>query len=281
MAGAMAGAYEPLVVPPRPRIRFVVLLLPLAVAGAALFGVLFAYRRRAAINIESVGSTFELFATYAASDRATPLVVDLHGLTGTPFGHRRLSGVDEIARERGWHALWPSGFQRSWNAGRGLYPPASWIGIDHVAALTERIEQIKNAYNVSDVVLSGYSNGCAMVYRLLSEAAPYTYAAAVCVAHFRPNFKIAAFPTPLLVITGENDELSSKRTQMDETLVMLREENRCGEAFINTSILARTTFFSRCTRPLVHARLHGRGHGVYGQATTELQRAFLNEAVAK
>ena len=46
-----------------------------------------------------------------------PMIIDLHGNTLTMENQRALSEFDEIAEENGVIAVWPQGFDNSWNSG--------------------------------------------------------------------------------------------------------------------------------------------------------------------
>lgn len=254
-------------------------LLVCSAASALVITIIVAgYLARPVLDAEeAVGGDEERFASYA--NGSAPLIVDLHGWGGTPTGHRRLSGIDEIAQRHNLHVLWPSGYYRAWNAADGTYPPASTDRLDHVSTLNARIAEISRAHNVSRVILSGFSNGCAMVYRMLVETSGF--AAAVCAGHYRPPMPLAAHGTPILLISGYEDPWVATDVQMNETLHAVAAENGCTDDLVVNETQTQTLYaFTNCTHHVVSVRLKGRGHSVYGPHASALQEAFLRPHLA-
>ena len=256
------------------------LLIPAAIAAAVVAAIVHSRQQQTTPDDADHGSAAPLFITYAPPGVAAPLVLDLHGLGGSPLGQRKMSGIDGIARERGMHVLWPSGYQRSWNAAHNTYPPASAEGIDHAGILMGEVRRIRRMRNVSRVILSGFSNGCAMAFRLINAAPPRTFAAILCASHHRPDFAIAAHATPTLVATGEDDPWVASVAQMNATLRALAQESHCaGGMIVNETDVETLTSFRRCDQPILSSRLKARGHGVYGEHTTMLEQIFLDEVL--
>ena len=101
-----------------------------------------------------------------------PLVVALHGRLGTGRGMARDLGQDELLDEQGFAAVYPDGYRRSWNDGRGGGPAAE-AGIDDVGFIEALLEEVAGQVTVdaSRVYLVGISNGGMMAQRLACERA--------------------------------------------------------------------------------------------------------------
>ena len=219
----------------------------------------------------------EIFISYADNSTPSPLILDLHGYSSTSYQQKITSGIDQIAKERHWNVLWPLGFKNSWNCGNGIYPPASSENIKHTNLLLNRINNIKSEKDISGVIISGYSNGCCMVHKLLEVAPPFTFDAAICASHYRPKeLKIPEFPTPILIMSGEKDTAVSTDKQIANTLSALVIQNNCDGTYLNNetdeAIISR---YKGCEKPLINMRLKNKGHSIYGPATINMQKEFL------
>ncbi len=130
------------------------------------------------IRYDGVNRTYLLHvpSSYNSSQPA-PLVIMLHGYTGTSTGHEQYTGFSISADEEGYIVVYPDGIKypwnetnpQAWNAG-GIYE--QWTGgTDDVGFLKKLIEEIRAYYNIDEnrIFASGHSNGAFMCYRLAYE----------------------------------------------------------------------------------------------------------------
>ena len=132
-----------------------------------------------------------------------PLVVDMHGYTGTNYNMYNYSDWDRISEEHGVIIAYPQGHENSWNAG-WCCGVAHDIGIDDVGFILQMIEQISANYSINDskIYASGHSNGCAMTQKLANEAS-HVFAAGGCMALYLLEDADPSFsPTPIIEVHG-------------------------------------------------------------------------------
>ncbi len=109
--------------------------------------------------------------------QAMPLVIMLHGYTGTSTGHEQYTGFSVNADAEGFIVVYPDGLKypwnesnpQAWNAG-GIYE--QWTGgTDDVGFIKELIEKIRKYYPIdaNRIFATGHSNGAFMTYRLAYE----------------------------------------------------------------------------------------------------------------
>ena len=136
-----------------------------------------------------------------------PLVVVLHGGTGSPASAERDFGFDALADREGFAVVYPFGLDGHWNDGRVGNDARD---VDDVAYISGLIDQLADAYPIDRerVFATGYSNGGLMSYRLGCELASKLAAIApVCgqvpsVLTCQP-----ARPISLLAINGTDDPI--------------------------------------------------------------------------
>jgi polyhydroxybutyrate depolymerase len=100
-----------------------------------------------------------------------PLVVVLHGATGTAEITERLTGFDGEAGRAGFLVAYPDGVEKTWNAG-SCCGGAVAAGVDDVAFL-RRVEDdlvARSPVDPSLVFFVGVSNGGMMAHRMACEA---------------------------------------------------------------------------------------------------------------
>jgi len=113
-----------------------------------------------------------------------PLVIDLHGNTLTMEDQRALSEFDEIAEENGAIAVWPQGFENSWNAGY-CCSAAGELGLNDTGLIMEIVDRVVTNHSVDEsrVYLTGWSNGCALSQKLANEHSD-VFAAVACMSYY-------------------------------------------------------------------------------------------------
>ena len=113
-----------------------------------------------------------------------PMVIDLHGNTLTMEDQRALSEFDEIAEDNGAIAVWPQGFENSWNAGY-CCSAAGELGLNDTGLIMEIVGRVVTNHSVDEsrVYLTGWSNGCALSQKLANEHSD-VFAAVACMSYY-------------------------------------------------------------------------------------------------
>ena len=147
--------------------------------------------------------------------KALPLVIAMHGGTGTAKGMQKLAGnFDEIADREGFFVAYPDGYGRTWNDGRALDSfPAMKENVDDVDFIRTLIDTLHARLNVdvTRVYATGISNGGHMSHRLAAELSDRLAAVAPVAASMPANIlKTAspAHPIGILMIFGTEDPLN-------------------------------------------------------------------------
>ena len=122
--------------------------------------------------------TFHVYVPTSLPDGPVPLVVALHGGTGSGRQFERSSGFDAQADEHGFIVVYPDGVGagddetqlRTWNAG-GCCGPAVRKDVDDVGFVRQLIDEMVERYSIDParVFAVGHSNGGFMSYRLACE----------------------------------------------------------------------------------------------------------------
>jgi len=100
------------------------------------------------------------------------LVLNLHGGGGTGGGQQGLTDFDAVAEANNLLVLYPDGFDKSWNDGRGA-APASRRHVDDVGFLVALVVKVQKEFGVAPghVFATGMSNGGFMSNRLACDHA--------------------------------------------------------------------------------------------------------------
>ena len=101
-----------------------------------------------------------------------PLILGLHGGTGTARHFERTSGLADLVDEFGFIAVLPDGTGRlqTWNAGY-CCGAALRDAVDDVGFIRALIENLQAEYNIDParIYVMGHSNGAMLAYRLGAE----------------------------------------------------------------------------------------------------------------
>lgn len=113
-------------------------------------------------------------------DRPVPLLLALHGGTGSGRQFERTSGFDALAAEHGFIVVYPDGIEiggrtvlsrgHVWNGGR-CCSTATREDVDDVGFLATVIDEVSAVHRIDParVYAAGHSNGAIMSYRLACE----------------------------------------------------------------------------------------------------------------
>jgi len=214
------------------------------------------------LTIDGRDRTYSVFRPPGlARDSAVPLVLVLHGGFGTGQQAEKSYGWDELAQAKGFVAVYPDGYRRSWNAGGGCCGPALRESVDDVKFLTSVIAAVSKAEHIDQrrIFLSGISNGAAMSYRYAC-AGPIAVGAIGSVSGTMPGGCSSPKPVSVLEIHGLKDRNipfaggsgSKGVTKIDwpavqESLDVFRQAGRCGPAKTHVENVV-TTSTSACAR---------------------------------
>lgn len=141
-----------------------------------------------------------------------PLVVDMHGFTGSAATQKKLTGLDANGAANGYIVVYPNGLRGSWNAGTDYGSCCGFAvdrDIDDVGFIREVVAQVTAAYPVDRqrVYASGFSNGCAMTQRIAVEASDVFAAAACSSLYLLKETTALARPFPFTEIHALNDKV--------------------------------------------------------------------------
>lgn len=113
--------------------------------------------------------------------RPVPIIYALHGRFGT--GATMASyGFDALADSLGFVAVYPDGYQQSWNDGRSAGPPAVTAAIDDLAFFDAMDADLRTFLTPDErrIAACGMSNGAIMCHRLAAERSARFSAVGAC-----------------------------------------------------------------------------------------------------
>jgi len=226
-----------------------------------LFGILFSQtaltgQSQQILNFEGLSRSYNLYIPEKfKDDKLLPLLVVLHGRTGTSQRMADLSDFNTRAEQHGFVAAYPQGLQKQWNYLHGIsgYRPQP----NDSEFLLRMIEQISVAHPVDKnrIFLTGISNGGFMAQRLACYApekfAAFASVAAGGYAHMDAECKQGQ-PVSMLYIHGTSDTKvpwngltlkDSKGNQqavtmpIAESLKFWSNQNRCGATVDKVEII--------------------------------------------
>lgn len=142
----------------------------------------------------------------------TPLVIVLHGGGGTGKGMVKLTGFDAVADKENFIVVYPDGFEKHWNDGRGVQWQSHVENTDDVSFISDLIDRLSNELNIDAkrVYVTGISNGGMMSHRLGCELSQKIAAIAPVASNIPLNQASVwspSRPMPVLIINGTEDPL--------------------------------------------------------------------------
>lgn len=169
--------------------------------------------------------TYDVYVPRKRSADPVPAVLVLHGMPGDAAEARQQSGMDELAEEEGFLAVYPDNPDGSWRAGPDGKADVAFLR-DVITALTDTW-----GADAKRIYVSGVSNGGDMALTvgaklpdLVAAVAPVAPAGTGKVADV-----VAAVeqPVPVIGFLGGNDPKMVLGVQLLETW---RERSGCGDA---------------------------------------------------
>jgi polyhydroxybutyrate depolymerase len=142
----------------------------------------------------------------------TPLVIVLHGGGGTGKGMVKLTGFNDIADKENFIVVYPNGFEKHWNDGRGVQWQSHVENTDDVSFISALIDHLSAELNInaSMVYVAGISNGGMMSHRLGCELSQKIAAISPVASNIPANqasIWSPSRPVPVLIINGTDDPL--------------------------------------------------------------------------
>ena len=105
---------------------------------------------------------------HTSESEPIPLVVVLHGATGSIETVLEDTGFAEAAVQNNLALVAPQGYQGGWNAGVCCLAPVA-DDIDDIDFLSTVIDEVKDETPISEVYMVGHSNGGMMAFRYACE----------------------------------------------------------------------------------------------------------------
>lgn len=163
--------------------RYVLLVACLAASGGCLPGPGTGPDESLSIDYGGLNRHYQLHIPSGHDPTvATPLVIMLHGATGTAVGAAMWYGWNEQSDVSGFLVAYPQGVDNTWNA-EHCCGGAFQDGVDDVGFIVSMIADIESraAVDRRRIFVTGMSNGAMMAYRLAAER-PDVFAAVGAVA---------------------------------------------------------------------------------------------------
>jgi polyhydroxybutyrate depolymerase len=165
------------------------------------------------VDVGGMVREYELFVPSGYDpDSPAPLVLNFHGLLGTPSQQADFSQFDTTAESRGMVVAYPTGIGNSFNSGV-CCGTAQSQGVDDVAFALALVEQVSNDMCIDSrrVYVTGMSNGGHMAHRLACEAADVFAASASVtgVLNFAPEDCNPSRPISMIDFHGTSDFIVS------------------------------------------------------------------------
>jgi len=156
-------------------------------------------------SVQNIGDRSYLVYKPPGVTAAAPLVLVLHGLSGTPQYTQSTFGWDPIADANKFIVAYPAGVGGSWNTGAGCCGQASADNVDDIGFLTGVVRDISAKTPVAQnrVYVAGMSNGGLMAYALACNTD--TFAAIGAVSATQVGACNPPRPPSVIALHGVND----------------------------------------------------------------------------
>jgi polyhydroxybutyrate depolymerase len=223
--------------------------------------------------------------------RALPLVVLLHGSSGSAYDMQEASRMDSIADARGFLVAYPSGskgrlglFRSDWNAGT-CCGAAARDQVDDVEFVRRLIAELQQRLSVDKrrIYVGGFSDGGRMTYRIACELAPMVAAIAVVSGSLALPNCAPARPVPAIAFHGTADpevpyadsaltrpaaSVGAWAAALPPVTQFWAVQNGCRGATTQTvSAHVNAAIFSGCSADLALYTIDGGVHGWPGEPT--------------
>ena len=159
---------------------------------------------------------YHVFKPDSLKDNA-PVVIYFHGSMGSGKNMRDLSGYDfdYLAVAHGFLVVYPDGYENHWNDCRSSASYAANVeNIDDVSFVKAMVEDLQVDYGIdtSRVIVTGFSNGGHMVYRLAMETPESIFIAAPIAANMPVDANLdctkSGKPVHMSIFNGTKDPIN-------------------------------------------------------------------------
>jgi polyhydroxybutyrate depolymerase len=223
------------------------------------------------INVGGRDRVYRLYKP-AGLPASAPLVVMLHGYSGSAVQAERDYKWDELADSAKFVVAYPNGIDRAWNVnGGGCCGPPARQGVDDVAFITAAVADIGKNIGIasSRVYASGISNGGIMSYTLACNTGVFAAIGPDAATQLDPCR--SPHPTSVMHIHGTADPLVPYKggqgfsvingPSVPEVNAFWRNVDQCGTPAATTSGRV-TTSTAGCAdnRSVVLITIDGGGH---------------------
>lgn len=140
-------------------------------SSPCLTGALGARDRTMTVQHGGLARSFDVHLPASWDGRSPrPVVLNFHGRNSTPSQQRLLSGLTQVADQRGFIAVHPQGVGNTWNAG-SCCGEAQARGVDDVGFTRAMLDALEATFCVDArrVYATGLSNGGFMAHRLACD----------------------------------------------------------------------------------------------------------------
>jgi polyhydroxybutyrate depolymerase len=161
------------------------------------------------IDVDGVERSYDLFVpTIYDPNTAAPLVLNFHGLLGSPSQQVDFSQFNDAAEAHGMLVAYPAGIGASFNAG-SCCGEASSSGVDDVGFARALVQDValKMCVDPRRVYATGMSNGGHMAHRLACEAADLFAATASVTGALRLGECAPSRPISMVQYHGTSDTI--------------------------------------------------------------------------
>ena len=151
----------------------------------------------------------------AGAVRAYPLVIMLHGSSGSAADFRTTTQMDTLSELSRYLVVYANGVQgggglypTDWNAGPNCCGAAGREGIDDVGFISAVIKEVgKNlALDTLRVYVAGFSDGGRLAHHLACQLSPKLAAIAVVSGSMEDDNCVPTKPVPVIAFHGTNDD---------------------------------------------------------------------------
>jgi len=237
------------------------------------------------INVGGRDRVYRLFKP-AGLPSSAPLVVMLHGFSGSAKQAERSYGWDELADSGKFVVAYPDGVTRAWNVnGGGCCGRPQQEGVDDVGFISAAVADIgKNvSINSSRVYATGMSNGGIMSFTLACNTGIFAAIGPVSGTQLDPCR--SPHPTSVMHIHGTADPLVPYEgghgfsvidgPSVSDVNAFWRNADRCGAPTVTVDgILTTSTAGCPESRSVVLITVDGGGHEWPSFATQTLWQFF-------
>ncbi len=140
----------------------------------------------------------------------TPLVLNLHGGSGSSLQQMSMTGMNANADQNGYIAVYPEGLINFWNVEMDTNSKANDLNVDDVGFINALLDYLDANYKINDeqIFVSGLSNGSQMAVRIAEDLNDRIAAVAVVASALtKPEDYQPVNGLPIMVIHGTADPL--------------------------------------------------------------------------